>query len=81
MPDSLYRIFQSSPGLNFWQVNQQFLDDAINAGNTFVLSTPLETIMRAENFSSGAYHEGQYLISRGFSYIIENGFETFILPK
>ena len=81
MPDSLYRIFQNNPGLDFWQVNQQFLDDAINAGKTFVLSTPLETIMRAENFSSGAYHEVQYLISRGFSYIVENGFETFILPK
>ena len=63
MPDSLYRIFKNSSSLNFWQVNQQFLDDAIAAGKNFILSTPYNALSSPALQNSNFAKEVNYLMN------------------
>ena len=80
MPNNLYGIIKNSATLDFWQVNAQFLDDAIDAGKTFILSTPYQEIV-TQFTSSSAFREINYLFGAGYKYIIESGVDKLILPK
>ena len=79
MPDNLYRIFQNNSTIDFWQVYQQFLDDAINVGKTFQLEQPFKKIMAVTD--SIAAKGIAYLLSQGYMLIIENGSEKLIPLK
>jgi hypothetical protein len=77
MPDYLWNAFKNFPG-DFWRVNQQFLQNAIDMGKTFILETPFAEAM--QNTSSNLYWEIQYLLAHGYQLVNENGVDKLI-PK
>jgi len=68
MEEAVYKQLASNPEL-VWAVNQQFLDDAIEAGVQFHLQ------ISPANVRAGSYFEReiQYLLERGYQLVQENG--------
>jgi hypothetical protein len=79
MPENLYRIFQNNSSIDFWQVYQQFLNDAINEGKSFQLAQSFKRIVAAPDSTTAM--GVAYILSQGYILVIDNGIETLIPPK
>jgi RHS repeat-associated protein len=75
MPADLYSTITST---EFWKVNQQFLQNAINKDKIFILETPFSEAIKLT--STYLYQELIYLLSHGYEYVVEDGVEKLV-PK
>jgi hypothetical protein len=75
MPIDLYNKIAST---DFWKVNQQFLQNAIDKGKIFILETSFSEAIKLK--STYLYRELEYLLTHGYEYVVENGVEKLV-PK
>lgn len=79
MPQKYYEMFNAA-GFDFWKlINQPFLDHGINVEKTFQLAQTFKEIMSLPKSSTAK--EIIYLLSQGYTHVIENGIDKLILPK
>jgi len=77
MPSNLYASgkFDLFKG-DFWLVNQQFLQNAINKGKIFILETPYSEALKYPQ--SNLYWEIDYLLRNGYVHVTVNGVDKLI---